>query len=197
MLTSSRSTVAGLIGQIDRMLQRQIPDGEGLILGVAGLDAPAVLLVELAQAGGHFAGAGTGAVMTTMAGWSQYNRSCRSLVGDDQRNIGGVVVNGVVAVDPDAHGLQLVLEYLGVVLAPEPGHHHAAHVEAELPEGVDEPHDVHVVGDAQVAPALALLDVVGGDGHHQLGLVPELQEHPHLAVGLEARQHPGGVIVVK
>ena len=48
----------GLIGQIHRVLQGQVPDGEGLILGVACPDAPLILMIELAQAGGHFTAAG-------------------------------------------------------------------------------------------------------------------------------------------
>ena len=38
----------GLVGQIDRVLQRQIPDGEGLILGVTRTDAPLVFVIQLA-----------------------------------------------------------------------------------------------------------------------------------------------------
>ena len=44
-----------LIGQVDRMLQRQVPDREGLKLGIAGLDAPFVLMIKLGKAGGHLA----------------------------------------------------------------------------------------------------------------------------------------------
>lgn len=50
----------GLIGQVDRVLEGQIPDGEGLILGVTGLDAPLVFMVELGETGSHLAAAGTG-----------------------------------------------------------------------------------------------------------------------------------------
>ena len=42
------------------MVQRKIPDGERLVFGVAGVDAALVLVVELAQAGGHFAAARAG-----------------------------------------------------------------------------------------------------------------------------------------
>ena len=49
----------GFIGQVDRVLQGQIPDGKRLKLGVAGLDAPAVLMVELGETGGHLAAAGS------------------------------------------------------------------------------------------------------------------------------------------
>ena len=48
-----------LVRQIDRMLERQIPDRECLELGVACLDAPLVFMVKLGQAGCHLAAAGT------------------------------------------------------------------------------------------------------------------------------------------
>ena len=43
-----------LVCDIDRMLQWQAPYREGLKLGIAGTDATLVLIVELAQAYGHF-----------------------------------------------------------------------------------------------------------------------------------------------
>ena len=56
----------GLIGEVDRVLERQVPDRERLIFGVARVHAALVLLIELAEAGRHLAGAGAGAVTMTM-----------------------------------------------------------------------------------------------------------------------------------
>ena len=42
------------------MPEGQVPDGEGLILGVSRLDPPLVLVIELAQAHGHLAAARAG-----------------------------------------------------------------------------------------------------------------------------------------
>ena len=50
----------GLVGDVDGVLQRQVPHGEGLELGVACADASLVLVVELREAGGHLAAAGSG-----------------------------------------------------------------------------------------------------------------------------------------
>ena len=44
---------SGLVGQIHRMFQRQVPNGERLKLGVAGVHTPAVLVIHLAEAGGE------------------------------------------------------------------------------------------------------------------------------------------------
>ena len=74
---------------------------------------------------------------------------------------------------------------------------HAAHRQAPAAEDVDEPQHVAVIGDAQVAPDLVLLDVSGVDGDDDLRLVLQLLQHADLAVWLESGQHPGGVVVVK
>jgi hypothetical protein len=96
----------GLVGQVHRVLQRQVPDGEGLELGVARRDAALVLMVELAEAGGHFAAAG--------AGRRHHHQGVGGLdilvfaspssltMGD----VGGVAGDGVVAVAADAQGFQ-------------------------------------------------------------------------------------------
>ena len=42
------------------MVQRKIPDGERLVFGIAGVDAALVLVVQLRQARGEFAGARAG-----------------------------------------------------------------------------------------------------------------------------------------
>ena len=44
-----------LVGEVDRVLERQVPDGEGLEFGIACGDAALVLMVELAEAGRHLA----------------------------------------------------------------------------------------------------------------------------------------------
>ena len=54
-----------------------------------------------------------------------------------------------------------------------------------------------VVGDAEVAAALAALDVVGGDGDDDLGLVLHFEQHSDLAVGREAGEDAGGVVIVE
>ena len=64
-------------------------------------------------------------------------------------------------------------------------------------EGVDQAQHVRVVGDAKVPPDLVFLNVAGVDDDDDLRLVLHLLQHLHLAVRQKARQHPGGVVVVK
>ena len=49
---------SGFVGDIDRVFQRQGPDGEGLELGIAGIDTFLVFMVELGAGSGEFARAG-------------------------------------------------------------------------------------------------------------------------------------------
>ena len=51
------------------------------------------------------------------------------------------------------------------------GHHHAAHKELEIAENVDQTQHILVIGDAQIAAHLILLDVDGTDDQHNLGIV--------------------------
>ena len=47
----------GLVGDVDGVLEREVPDGEGFELGVSRAAAALVLVVELGEAGGEFAAA--------------------------------------------------------------------------------------------------------------------------------------------
>ena len=96
-----------------------------------------------------------------------------------------------------AQRLQPLDEGLGVGLPGVLGDDHAAHIEAQRAEHVDKPQHVLVIGDTQIAPHLALFDIPGADGHHDLHLVLHGAQHADLAVGLEPRQHAAGVMVVK
>ena len=112
-------------------------------------------------------------------------------------HVGGIPRDGIVAIALHAQGLQPLDERLGIGLPGVLGDDHAAHIEAQRTEHIDEPQHVLVIGDAQVAPHLALFDVPGADGHHDLHLVLHGAQHPDLAVRLKAWQHPAGVMVVK
>ena len=73
----------------------------------------------------------------------------------------------------------------------------AADVEADAAERVDQAQHVHIIGDAQIAAALVLLDVARVDGDDDLRLLLQLEQHFHLSIRLKARQDARGVIVVK
>ena len=187
-----------LIGQVHRVFQRQVPDGERLVLGVARPDTPPVVVVQLAQAGGHLAAAGAGSRHHDQRpGRLNVFVLAQALVGHDVRHVRGIPGDGIVLIALHAKGAQPLDKGVRRRLAGVLGDDHAAHIEAKPPEYVDQPQHVHVVADAQVAAHLVLLDVPGADGHHDLHVVLQRLQHPYLAVRLEPRQHTGGVIVVK
>ena len=100
-------------------------------------------------------------------------------------------------VDCYAQRFQPLLKSVGHGLTPVVGDDHAAHEKPDAPKSVDKAQRVVVVGDAQIAPALGALYVVGGDGDDDLGHILHFQQHTYLAVRMKARQHTGGVKVVE
>ena len=188
----------GLIGQVHRVLEGQVPDGEGLKLGVARADAALVLVVELAQAGGHLAAAGAGSGDDDEAALGlDVVVFAEALLRDDQGHVCRVVGDDVVQIGADAQSLQPLAERVGNGLAPIVGDDHRADIEPDPPKSVDEAESVVLIGDAEVAAALGALDIVGRDTDDDLGVILHLQQHAHLAVRLKARQDARGVVIVK
>ena len=161
-----------LVSEVYRMLQREVPDREGLVFRIAGADAALEIMVELGQAGRHLTAAGTRSS-------NDDERTCRlnvlvaavSVIADDERDVGGIARDGVVAVDLHAQGFQTLLVSDGRRLARELRQNDAAHIQAVAAEGIDQTEHVHIVGDAQVAADLILLDIAGVDGDDDLSIV--------------------------
>ena len=185
-----------LVGDVDRMLERDVPDGEGLELGVARGQAPAVLVVELGQACGQLAA-------PRPRSGDDDERVLRldvvvgavALVADDDVDVRGIAFGEAVGVDADALALELVLEDPGGRLVFEPGDDDGLDADAPLAEVVDELHGVDVIGVSEVGPHLPPLDVARVDAEEEVGLAAELLEELHLDVRIVAGQDPGGVVV--
>ena len=188
----------GLVGEVDGVLEGQIPDGEGLKLGVARLDAALDLVVDLRQTDGQLAGAG--------AGRGDHDERARglhkvvlavALVGGDEVHIHRIALDGVVVIGALAAHLQHLAEGLGGGLALVLRDDHSRDVQAHAAHLVHQAQHVHVVGDAQIRAQLAVADVGGVDAENDLRLVAELLQQADLGVGHKAGQHAGGVQVVK
>ena len=67
--------------------------------------------------------------------------------------------------------LQPRLKGLGCRVVVIPGQHHAGNIQAEVPENVDKPDHIQVVGNAQIPPDFVLFNVRGVDGNDHLHLV--------------------------
>ena len=69
--------------------------------------------------------------------------------------------------------------------------------EPVIPENTDESDHIPVIGDAQVAPDLILLDIRRIDGNDHFRMILELQQHAHLGIGRKAGQNTGSVKIIK
>ena len=162
-----------LIGQVHRVLQRQVPDGERLELGVAGPDAPLVVVVELGQAGSHLAAAGSrGGHHHQRAGGLSVFIFPKPLVADDKIHVVGISWDRIMLVAADPQRCQALEEGVSGGLAVVLGDHHPAHIEPHTLENVDQAQDILVVGDSQIPPDLVFLNIAGIDNQQNLHIVP-------------------------
>ena len=109
----------------------------------------------------------------------------------------GVSFDGVVVIDLDVHAFQALPVGFGAGLAVEVRDDHAVHAEAAGHELVPQAEDIDVIGDAEVAADLVLLDVHGADDDDDFSIILHLHQHFQLAVRLEARQDAAGVEIVE
>ena len=188
----------GFIGDVDRVLERQVPDGEGLKLRVTGFHAVLVLVIELRQADCHLAGAGAGSGDDhQFSGRLDIIVPSVAVVADDQIDVGGVVGDRVVVINADAVFGQALFKFQRSRLIGKARQHHGIDIETAAAEYVDQAQYVQIVGDAQIAANLVLFNIIGVDDNDDLRLILELHEHLQLGIGLEARQNARCVIVVK
>ena len=188
----------GLVSQVDRVLQGDVPDGEGLKLGITGLHAPLVFVVQLGQAGGHLAAAGAGSRDDHQRALGlDVLVAAIALVAHDAGNIVGVAGDLIVPEGADAQAVQPLLKGFHLGGSGVHGHAYTAHKQAALLECIDETQNVQIIGDAIVTAHLAADDVLSVDDDNDLGLILQLQQHLQLGIGLEAGQHAGGVVVIE
>ena len=92
-----------LVGDVDRMREGKVPDREGLELGVAGSGAVLVLVIELRQAGGELARAGTGSGdHNERTGGLDKLVLAIAVVGHDQVDVVRIALDGIVQLGRNA-----------------------------------------------------------------------------------------------
>ena len=93
------------------MLQRNVPDREGLKLCITGLDAAFVLVIELRQAGRHLAASrsGSGDDHQRFAGFDIVILPV-AVIADDMGDVVRISFNGIVAIYLNTQILKLGLE---------------------------------------------------------------------------------------
>ena len=189
---------SSLVSQVDRVLQRQIPDREGLIFCIAGVYTAFVLMVKLGKAGCHLSAS------RSRCGNDNERAGCLdvlvlsvSLIAHDQRHIMRVARNRVVNVNRDAELLQSLLERVCAVLAGVLGDDNASDIEAASAELVDQTEHVAVIGDAEVTADFVFLNIGCGNCHYNLCLIGKLHQHAQFRVRCKARQNAGCVEIVE
>ena len=187
-----------LIGEVDGMLERKIPDREGFKLRIAGLHAALMLLINLGKAGCHLAGTGAGSSDDNkLAGGLNVLVASVAIAAENQRNVGGISLNHIVKIAADAELLEALAEVIRSRLSGILGDHDAADIEAAVLKGFFQTESVIVVGDAEIAANLVLLDGICTDDNDDFRLVLELLQHLKLDVRGEAGKNPGCVVVIE
>ena len=188
----------GLVGNIDRMRKGQIPNREGLEFGIAGGRAMLVLVIELRQASGELARARAGRRHDNeRSGGLDKLVLAIAIVGHDQIDIVRIALDGIVQLGGNTERIQAIAEDIGSGLAGILRNDHGGNGKSIPSEQIDQAQDVLVIGNAQVATGLVLLDMVRIDGDDDLDVVSDALEHAKLAVRLKARQHATRVVVIK
>ena len=90
-------------------------------------------------------------------------------------------------------GFQLVCRLLTVVLCYD----NTADIKSDTAKHIDKAENLHIVCYAEVASALARLERTCTDSYDDFRLILQLEQHLQLAVGFKAREHAGGVRIVK
>ena len=189
---------SSLVSHIHGVLQRQVPYGEGLKLGITGFHATLVLVIELTKAHSHLA--------TARTGCRDYNKLTRSLgkvvaaetvVGINKFHIVGISVDGVVIAHLNAHALEARTIGIGAFLTVVVSDNNIGGVQTRFLKLATQAQHIFVVGDAQVAAHLVLFDVESANHNYHLGNIAQLHEHSQFAVGVETRQNAACVIIVK
>ena len=96
-----------LVGDIHGVLERQIPHGEGLKLGISSLNATLVLLIQLAEADRHLAATWARGCDDDKGARGFYIIvAAKTILGVNEGHVGGVAVNRIMIVSLDAEAFE-------------------------------------------------------------------------------------------
>ena len=138
-----------LVCQVHRVIQREVPDGEGLKLGIACWYAAQILMVDLRERSSQLAGArprrGNHHEVT---GGLNIVVLAQAILGDNEVDVGGVTRDDTVARHSEPQALEALDESLGLAIAVlELGHDNVIDQETAVPEDVDKPQHIIFIED--------------------------------------------------
>ena len=155
-------------------------------------------MIELGEAGCHLpaSGAGRGYNNERALGLDIFILS-EALFADYVRDIIWIALDGIVYKDAHAEIFEPVLECKRGGLTLILRDNDAADEKTDRAECIDEAQHVAVVGYAEVAAHLVVLDIARVYNDDDLNIRADIFEHLQLAVGLEAGQDARGMVVVE
>ena len=186
------------IREVDRVLERDVPNRERFKLGIASLDTALVFMINLREADSHLS--------TTRTRSGHHHEFARSfnkfiftitIIAHHERDVARITGNRIMAIDLESEAFELFLVSDCARLFLPAGQHHTAHIKAITAESVNQAKNVLIVGNAEVATNLVLFDVASIDGDDDFGLILELFEHADFGVRSKARQNAACMMVIK
>ena len=146
VLQISRSS---LVSHVYRMLQRQIPDREGFEFSITGLNTALVFMIQLRQAGSHFAASGTRSS-------NNHQRTCSfyivvltiARITDNMLYIMRIAFNRIMVINLDIQSLQLILKAFDRFLALILRNNNAADIKSLRTVNLYQTQYVQIVGQA-------------------------------------------------
>ena len=187
------------VSEIHRMIDGQVPDREGLELGVARLDAALVIVIDLRQ---------TRRKLSRPRPRRRHDdkvTSCldvlvssKTVLRDNGSRIGRIALDCAVATNFQPEPLQAVLERprsgVGFI---QLGQNNIVDEETSFAENIDEPQGIILVRNSEIRTDLLAFQILSVDDHDDLDVVDEGLEHRYFIVGREAWQDAGGMHVIE
>ena len=186
-----------LVGDIDRMLERQIPDREGFKFRISGLRAAFVFVIELGKAGRQLPAAATRTGHDHQRlRYFDIRVGAVPLLTDDGIDVRRIALGEAVLIGFDISAFQLVDKAVDRRRILVAGHDHAVDLQIVLAEDVDQAQHFQIISDAEVLPRLAVDDVAGIDADDDFRLLLHALQQLDLRVFIKARQYAHRMLVM-
>lgn len=187
-----------LVGEIDRVGEREVPDRERLVFCIARLDAAEVLMIELGQTGRHFSASRSGSSDDDeRTGGFYVLVLAEPLFADHMADVERVALDRIMQVDLHAEAFKTLSEGIGGALTVVHSDDNAPDVQTGVAEGIDKTQDIGVIGYSDIAPDLLVLDILRADNDDDLHSFLHIQKHFQLYIRGKAGKHPRRMEIVE